>query len=121
MNTKPWSLAILAMLLTAALFLLTACTKGPQLTEAGKKVELVENPEVMQDKLDDPEKCKLMAELRVQVKNPLVLGLKSRAASEAKDRLVRARNMAAENDANVLVPQGKVEDHEQDFKAYKCS
>ena len=121
MNTKLRWLAYFAMLLTAALFLLTACTKGPQLTEAGKKVELVENPAVMQDKLDDPEKCKLIAELQVQSKHPLVLGLKSRQASEAKERLVRARNMAAENDANVLIPEGGVENHEQGFKAYKCN
>ena len=121
MNTKLRRLATFSVLPTAAFFLLTACAKGPQLTEAGKKVELVENPEVMQDKLDDPEKCKLMAELQVQSIHPAIMGRKSREEREARERLVRARNMAAENDANVIISQGKVEDHEQGFKAYKCS
>lgn len=106
----------LPLLLT---FLFAACTKVPQLTEGGKQVQFIENVEVVQDKLDDPEKCKLVA--LVEVESKVAIGTtESSKKSEQKRRLVRARNIAAKNGGNLIIADGDVVDYTQKFKAYQC-
>jgi hypothetical protein len=44
----------------------------------------------------------------------------AKAKEEAKDRLIRARNAAAREGANVLIAVGEVVERAQAFEAYKC-
>ncbi len=109
---------VLALLVLSALSF-AACTKSPQLTEGGKQVQFVENVDVVQDKLDDPEKCKLVAHL--EVKSKIAIGMmESSKISEHKQRLIRVRNITAKNGGNLMIADGDVVDNTQKFKAYNC-
>lgn len=111
-------LAMIVFSAMAAVFL-AACAKPPKLTEGGNQVQYVENLEIIRDKLEDPAKCRFIAYLEVEA--DVAVGLtESRMKNEQRRRLVRARNLAAENDANVIVSDGELSGKSQKFKAYKC-
>ena len=118
---NPNSYSFLAIIVFAALaaFSLAACAKTPKLSEEGKQVQYVENMETIRDKLEDPAKCRFIAHLEVEAHVPVGLE-ESRKKSEQRRRQVRARNMAADNDANLIVKDGELSDKAQKFRAYKC-
>ncbi|MCZ6647185.1 MAG: hypothetical protein O7B79_13220 [SAR324 cluster bacterium] len=109
------------ILLALAGLILAGCPTQAELSAEGKKVEFIENPEVIKDKLEDAEKCKLVATLRITGQGSTSsVTKKSRMEDEQKDRLVRARNSAARNGANVLIADGELQGRSQSFKAYQC-
>ena len=119
MKNYPRSAVLMVLSIVAVTLLLAACAKAPKLTEGGKQVQYLENSDVIKDKLNDPAKCRFIAYVEVEAK--VAIGLhESSAKSEQKRRLVRARNIAAKNDANVLVADGEVTGKSQKFRAYKC-
>ena len=110
---------VLMVLFAGAALLLAGCVKEVKLTAGGEKVEFVENPEGIRDKLKDSEQCKLVVTLKVTAQgSPEILG--DKMEKEAKDRLIRARNLAAKEGTNVLIAVSEVEDRTQSFEAYKC-
>ncbi len=118
MTGKTTQVALIVLFAATAL-LLAGCVKEVKLTPEGEKVEFVENPEFIRDKLKDPEQCKLVVTLKITAQgSPELLG--DKREKEAKDRLIRARNMAAKEGTNVLIAVSEVEDRTQSFEAYKC-
>ena len=114
------SVTMMAVLILVPVFFVAACVKSQQLTDGGKKVQYVENVAVIQDKLDDPKKCLFLA--YVEVEAHVAIGLiESRMKAEQKQRLIRARNLAARSGGNVIIAAGEVREKAQRFKAYKCS
>ena len=118
MTAKTTQVALIVLIAVAAL-LLAGCAKEVKLTPGGEKVEFVENPEFIKDKLNDPEQCKHVVTMKITAQgSPELMGDKEK--KEATDRLIRARNSAAESGTNVLIAVSEVEDRAQSFKAYKC-
>ena len=110
---------VLMVLFAAAALLLAGCVKDVKLTAGGEKVDFVKNAEGIRDKLKDSEQCKLVVTLKVTAQgSPEIMG--DKLAKEAKDRLIRARNMAAKEGTNVLIAVSEVEDRTRSFEAYKC-
>jgi hypothetical protein len=109
----------MAVLVFAVTIFVVACAKTPKLTDGGKQVEYFENTGMIKDRLNDPAQCRFIA--YVEVEANVGVGLtESRAKSEHKRRLVRARNIAADNKANVIVADGEVTGKSQKFRAYQC-
>ena len=120
MNSYARAAAPLALTVLAGL-VLAGCPKKIELSEEGKKVEFIENVEVIKDKLENPEQCQLVASLRITAMGSTSsVKKKSRLTDEAKDRMIRARNAAARNEGNVLITDGEVQGRSRKFKAYKC-
>lgn len=120
MTNNPGYTMTIAVLILAVAFSLTACAKRPKLTDGGKKVQFVKQVEIIQDKLDDPKKCRFLAHIEVEAS--VTIGLhSSRGKEEQKRRVTRARNLAAKNGANVIITAGELTDKAQKFKAYKCN
>ena len=118
MTGKTTPVALIVLFAATAL-LLAGCVKEVKLTAGGEKVEFVEDPEGIRDKLKDSEQCKLVVTLKVTAQgSPEIMG--DKLAKEAKDRLIRARNMAAKEGTNVLIAVSEVEDRTRSFEAYKC-
>lgn len=119
MKSYPHSKVLMTVLVCAVTFFVVACAKAPKLTKGGEQVEYVENADFIKDKLNDPAQCRFIA--YVEVEANVAIGLtESRAKSEQKRRLVRARNIAADNKANVIVADGEVTGNSQKFRAYQC-
>lgn len=119
MTGKATQLAFL-MLFAATALVLTGCVKKVTLSEEGQKVEFVENADVIKDKLTNPDKCKLVITLNITAQGSTGL-MAAKAKEEAADRLIRARNAAAREGANVLIAVGELKERTQTYEAYKCN
>ncbi len=94
LNPYARAAAPLALMVLAGL-VLAGRPKKTELSEEGRKVEFIENVEVIKDKLENPEQCKLVASLRITAMGSTSsVTTKSRLKDEAKDRMIRARNAA---------------------------
>ncbi len=112
--------AVLSVLSVGLLVFLAACVKTVDLTPGGKEVLFMAKPSVVKEQLDDPERCKLVTTLRITAQGSTALTKANKQKDEARDRLVRARNAAARNGANLLIETGALEERTQSYKAYKC-
>lgn len=106
-------------LIAASVLILAGCPKEVVLTPEGKKVEFMENQEVIKDKLADKEQCKLVVSLKITGQGSMNL-VGEKKLKEENDRLVRARNAAAREGANVIVKVGELEGRTQSFDAFNC-
>ena len=111
---------VLSVLLVGLLILLAACAKKVELTVGGKEVLFMAKPASIQSQLDDPERCKAVATLRITAQGSTALTKANKAKEENQDRLVRARNAAARNGGNLLIAEGALEARTQSYKVFKC-
>ena len=104
--------ALLFVFIALLFLLVAACAKEVQLTEEGKKVQVT-------DKLLNPDACKKVSNIRV-TNETTVEGWGLTGDELARALEVNARNLAATEGANVIIPKGPPENDAQDFESFKC-
>ena len=109
---KNMKKALLFVFVALLFLLLAACAKEVQLTEEGKKVQVT-------DKLLNPDSCKKVSNIRV-TNETTVEGWGLTGDELARALEVNARNLAAADGANVIIPKGPPENDAQNFESFNC-
>ncbi len=82
-------------------------------TEEAKNVNVVGEVNVTQ--------CKKLGSVSVEVKPDLVLGIERNPEKVTKELATLARNRAADNGADSIVPITPIENGKQKFAMYRCA